>query len=74
MARKYLKPQREETKFLGVTPPINSLYLLKVKFCSYKVRGLNKKSKHDYVKNVLLENHISFVGLVETRVKHHKSF
>ena len=38
-----------------------------IDFCSYNIRGLNNKVH--FVKNFLIENKISFIGLLETRVK-----
>lgn len=43
-----------------------------IKLCSYNIRGLNKKPKQAYVRNFLVDNHITFVGLIETTVKQHK--
>lgn len=43
------------------------------KLCSYNVRGLNHSPKQADVHVFLDDNHISFVGLVETCVKCHKS-
>lgn len=40
-----------------------------VMLCTYYIRGLNKKPKQNDLKAFLLEHHISFEGIVETRVK-----
>lgn len=40
-----------------------------VNLCSYNIRGVNKKPKQASVHDFLLANQISFVGLIETRVK-----
>lgn len=40
-----------------------------VVICSYNIRGLNKKPKQADTKSFLVDNKISFVSLVETRVK-----
>lgn len=40
---------------------------------SYNVRGLNKKPKQAYVRQLISDNSVSLVGLLETRVKEHKA-
>lgn len=37
--------------------------------CSYNIRGMNKRPKQVYVRNLLASNNVSLVGLLETRVK-----
>lgn len=56
----------------GGNPQIN-LYLLMIKLCSYNIRGLNKQLKQADDSSFLADNCISFVGLVETRVKSPKA-
>lgn len=69
---KMLKLPGGGTRVPGVNPPLNFLLSMTI-FCSYNVRGLNKKPKQAYVRNLLFDNHVSFVDLVETRVKMHKA-
>lgn len=44
-----------------------------VNFCSLNIRGVNKKPKQASVQDLICKKSISFVGLVETRVKAHKA-
>lgn len=44
-----------------------------VKVTSYNIRGLNDKPKQDDVRAFLVDNNISLVGFVETRVKASKA-
>lgn len=62
---KLLRRGKEKGK-LGT--PLNNLML-----ASYNVRGINKKPKQAYVKQIIAENKISILWLVETRVKVHKA-
>lgn len=40
---------------------------------SYNVRGLNKKPKQAYLRQLIFDNSVSLVELLETRVKEHKA-
>lgn len=44
-----------------------------VNFCSLNIRGLNKKPKQASVRDLIRSLSVSFVGLVETRVKERKA-
>lgn len=69
-----LKMPSEETKerVVEANPPINHLYLF-LMLVSYNIRGINKKPKQAYVRQLILDNSISLVGLLETRVRQHNA-
>lgn len=42
-------------------------------FTIFNIRGLNKSSHEEELKNFILVNKVDFVDVLKTKVKHHKA-
>lgn len=64
-----VRNRRRKVRVGEATPSRTNFLLLMVNFCSLNIRGLNKKPKQASARDLIRAHSLSFVGLVETRVK-----
>lgn len=58
---------------MSQNPFVNSLFPFMVNFGAMNIWGLNPKPKQDSVHDLICKKNLSFVGIVETRVKAYKA-